>query len=325
MHMQTSSALAPPSNASFATRYSRWQRRYAPYLFISPFFILFAIFGLFPTLFSLFVSFQRWDPVSGLGGMKFTGIENYQYILTDTFFWKSLKNTVFIALISGIPQHLIAIPLAFVIHTSLKRVKSVVTAVYFSPYITSTAAIAIVFQTLYSEHNGVLNWALGGLNQVPLLGLLIPDEPIRWLGRSSLIPWSIAVLVIWRYTGWNVVLYLSGLQAIPPELYEAAEVDGASKYQQFRFITLPLLRPIAFFAVTLTIIGNMQLFAEPFLLVNRDGGASNAGLTSVMYLYKTAFTDLDMGLASAISWVLFAFIVILTILNNRLFRSGKAD
>jgi multiple sugar transport system permease protein len=171
----------------------------------------------------------------------------------------------------------------------------------------------------------VLNWALGVLNHVPLLGLLIPDEPIRWLGRAALIPWSIAVLVIWRYTGWNVVLYLSGLQAIPADLYEAAEVDGASRFQQFRFITLPLLRPIAFFAVTLTIIGNMQLFAEPFLLVNTDGGAGNAGLTSVMYLYKTAFTDLDMGLASAISWVLFAFIVILTIFNNRLFRSGKAD
>ncbi len=319
------SALAPPSSTRFEVRYSRWQRKYAPYLFISPFFILFAIFGLFPTLFSLFVSFQRWDAVSGLGGMKFTGIDNYQYVLTDTFFWRSLKNTVLIALLSGIPQHLIAIPLAFVIHTALKRVKSGVTAVYFSPYITSAAAIAVVFQTLYSERNGVLNWALGVLNHVPLLGLLIPDEPIRWLGRAALIPWSIAVLVIWRYTGWNVVLYLSGLQAIPADLYEAAEVDGASRFQQFRFITLPLLRPIAFFAVTLTIIGNMQLFAEPFLLVNTDGGAGNAGLTSVMYLYKTAFTDLDMGLASAISWVLFAFIVILTVFNNRLFRSGKAD
>jgi multiple sugar transport system permease protein len=124
------SALAPPSSSSFEVRYSRWQRKNAPYLFISPFFILFAIFGLFPTLFSLFVSFQRWDAVSGLGGMKFTGIDNYQYVLTDTFFWKSLKNTVFIALASGIPQHLIAIPLAFVIHTALKRVKSVLLTVH---------------------------------------------------------------------------------------------------------------------------------------------------------------------------------------------------
>ena len=318
------SSAAPPQTDSARYRWSRLQRQAAPYVFVSPFFILFLVFGLFPTLFSLYVAFQRWDPVTGLGGMRFTGLENFQYLLTDSFFWKALRTTVYIAIISGLPQHLIAIPLAYVIHRGLRRMQGFVTAVYFAPYITSVAAISMVFQTLYAN-SGVFNWVLSGLNSVPLLGLLIPDEPVRWLGREATIAPAIALLVIWRYTGWNVVLYLSGLQAIPRELYEAAQVDGANTWQQFRFITLPLLRPIAFFAVTLTIIGNMQLFVEPYLLVNQDGGVANAGRTIVMYLWKTAFVDLDMGLAAAMSWLLFAFIIVLTIVNNRIFRSARGD
>jgi multiple sugar transport system permease protein len=120
-------------------------------------------------------------------------------------------------------------------------------------------------------------------------------------------------------------LYLAAMQAIPVELFEAAAIDGANRWQQFRFITLPLVRPMAFYAVTLTIIGSMQLFLEPFTLVGQDGGANNAGRTTMMYLFKTAFTDLDFGLAAAISWVLFAIIIVMTIINNRIFRGGKAD
>ena len=119
---------------------------------------------------------------------------------------------------------------------------------------------------------------------------------------------------------------LAGLQAIPNELYEAAQVDGANRWHQFRFITLPLLRPIAFFAVTLTIIGNMQLFVEPYMLVNQDGGVNNSGLTAVLYLWKTAFVDLDMGYAAAMSWVLFVSIILLTWINNAIFgRAARGD
>jgi multiple sugar transport system permease protein len=307
-------------------RYAIWQRRYAPYLFISPFFILFAVFGLFPTLFSLYLSFTRWNPLDGLANIKFVGLENYQFLLTDdTLFRKSLINTAVLGVISGIPQHIIAIPLAFLLHTGLNRIKGFVTALYFAPYVTSVAAIAMVFGTLYSERSGLFNWALAQLHQIPLLGAAIPGDPIPWLGREVWIKPSIALLIAWRYTGWNTVLYLSAMQAVPMELFEAAAVDGASRWQQFRFITLPLLRPMAFYAVTLTIIGNMQIFVEPFLLVNRDGGVNNAGLTTVMYLYKTAFNDLDMGLAASISWVLFAIIIALTLINNRIFRGGRAD
>jgi multiple sugar transport system permease protein len=311
----------------FERSYTRWQRILAPYVFISPFFILFFIFGLFPMLFSIYVSLTSWDAVSGLGGMKFVGLDNYRFLFAeDTAFWNSVRQTAYIAVLSGLPQHLIAIPLAFVIHTQLKRMQGLVAAVYFAPFVTSVAAIAAVFGTLYSERNGVFNWfILEVLNKIPLLNSIIPDDPVKWLGNRHMVPISISILVIWRYTGWNTVLYLAGLQAIPKDLYEAAEVDGATRVQQFRYITLPLLRPTMFTAVTFTIIGNMQLFAEPFLLVNTSGGVANAGRTSALYLWDNAFNNLLFGDAATQTWVLFAIIIVFTVINNQIFARLRND
>jgi multiple sugar transport system permease protein len=312
---------------NFERFYNRWQRILAPYVFISPFFILFLIFGLFPMIFSIYVSLTSWDAISGLGGMKFVGLDNYRFLLLeDTAFWNSVRQTAYIALISGLPQHLIAIPLAFMIHTGMKKMQGFVTAIYFAPFVTSVAAIAAVFGTLYSERSGVLNWfMLEVLNKIPLLNTIVSDDPIRWLGDRHMIPISISILVIWRYTGWNTVLYLAGLQAISQDLYEAAEVDGATRFERFRYITLPLLRPTMFTAFTFTIIGNMQLFAEPFLLVNTSGGNANAGRTSVMYLWDNAFNNLLFGDAATQTWVLFAIIIILTIINNQIFARLRND
>lgn len=324
--MRSLSTAPPEPKTDRQMRWSKLQRRWAPYVFISPFFILFLVFGLYPTLFSLFISLHKWQPSDGWATWKFIGLQNYTFTLTDPWFWKSIYNTVWLGLVSGIPQHLIAIPLAFVIHTNLKRFKTFATAVYFLPYITSAVAIALIFGTLFSEHKGVINQVLAWLHQFPVLNWITPSEKINWLGRSAYIKLAIAIVVIWRYTGWNTLLYLSAIQAIPKELYEAAEVDGASRWQQFRFITLPLLRPMMFFAITLTIIGNMQLFEEPFVLTNGPGGGSdNAGMTATMYMYRTAFEWLDMGTAASISWLLFVFIGILTFVNQRIFgRSGLA-
>lgn len=294
--------------------YTRFQQRFAPYLFVSPFFILFAIFGLFPLIFSLFLAFHLWSPLDGVGNWKFVGFENFQLALGPTdMFWKSLKNTVWIGLLSGIPQHLVALPLAFVIHHSLRRFQGTLSTVLFLPYITNAVAIAIVFATLYSERLGILNY-LGGQ-----LGL----DPVRWLGDPNMVPYSVAAVVFWRYVGWNTVLYLSGLQAISEDVYEAATVDGANGWQKFWYITLPLLRPMMFYAFTLTIVGSMQLFEEPFMLLNDGGGSGGAGLTSAMHIFNTAFRDLDMGYASAMSWLLFLAIFAMSMLNNYLFsRDG---
>jgi len=298
----------------------RWNARTAaPYLFIAPFFLLFLVFGVFPLGFSIFLSLHQWDPAAGFSAMRWVGLENYQYALTDPWFQKSLYNTLWFALVSGLPQHLVALPLAYFINLRLKRSRNLMVGAYFVPYITSSVAIALIFSTLMSKDYGAINALLAELTRMPLLGTLVPVEPIDWLGNATYTKPAVAFVVFWRYLGWNLVLYLSALQVIEKDLYEAATLDGASSWQQFRFITLPLLRPMMFFAITLTIIGNLQLFEEPFILVDIEKGVAQSVMTTAIFMYRTAFSDGDFGTASAISWLLFLVIAILTWLNSRLF------
>jgi len=291
----------------------------APYVLISPFLLLFAVFGLFPLLFSLYLAFQVWEPTNGLQSMQFVGLENFIFAFEDEWFWKSLKNTGWLALASGVPQHLVAIPLAYFIHTSFKQLRNGVVGAYFLPYITSTVAIAIMFSSLLSTDYGLINVGLQAMGQVPGLGWLLPAEPIDWMGRPQNIKPAVAIIVFWRYVGFNVVLYLAALQTIPKDLYEAATMDGAGRFQQFWFITLPNLRPMIYFGVTLSVIGGLQLFEEPFILTGGRGGSDQAGMTSAMYFYRMAFDFNDFGAASAMSWMLFGVVVLLTWVTNRAF------
>ncbi|SMB80298.1 carbohydrate ABC transporter permease [Deinococcus hopiensis] len=325
MQARSYSARAAVERPSLQTRWNIFQRRAAPYFFISPFFILFLVFGLFPIVFLAYLSFQEWTPSAGLGTMKFVGWRNYTDNLTDPAFWSSLRNTVSLALLAGLPQHLIAIPLAFAINMGLRKLQGPLTAVYFVPYITSVVAISVTFFTLFSWQYGVVNAGLTALHHLPLIGGLFPAENINWLGERAFIQPAIAMVVVWRFTGWNVVLYLAGLQSISRDLYEAASVDGATRLQQFRFITLPLLRPMMFLAITLTIIGNLQLFEEPFILTNGTGGAGQQGTTAVMYMLRTYQNYGEAGIAAAMGWLLFVVIMVLTFINNRVFgREGVA-
>jgi multiple sugar transport system permease protein len=292
----------------------------APYLFLSPFVLLFAVFGVFPLLFSLVLAFQTWEPTSGLDAMRFVGFDNVLFALQDDWFWKSLKNTAWLALASGVPQHLVAIPLAYFIHSSFKRLRNAVVGAYFMPYITSTVAIAILFSSLFSTDFGLINAGLRAMAQVPVLGWLVPVEAIDWLNDPDRIKPAIAMIVFWRYVGFNVVLYLAALQTIPADIYEAATMDGAGRLQQFFFITLPSLKPMIFFGVTLSVIGGLQLFEEPFILTGGRGGSDQSGMTAAIYLYRMAFDFNDFGAASAMSWLLFILVALLTWLTNRAFR-----
>ena len=292
----------------------------APYVLLSPFLVLFAVFGVFPLLFSLYLAFQTWEPTSGLGAMQFVGIDNFVFSLQDDWFWKSLKNTAWLALASGVPQHLVAIPLAYFIHSSFKRLRNGVVGAYFMPYITSTVAIAILFSSLFSTDFGLINVGLQALSKVPVLGWLVPAEAIDWLNDPDRIKPAVAVIVFWRYVGFNVVLYLAALQTIPKDIYEAATMDGAGRLQQFFFITLPSLKPMIFFGVTLSVIGGLQLFEEPFILTGGRGGSDQSGMTTAIYLYRMAFDFNDFGAASAMSWLLFILVALLTWLTNRAFR-----
>lgn len=296
---------------------------WAPYVFISPFLVLFLIFGMFPLLFSLYLAFQVWEPTNGLHSMEFVGLGNFVFALQDEWFWKSLRNTGWLALASGIPQHLVAIPLAVFIHLSFTRLRNGVVGAYFLPYITSTVAIAIMFSSLFSTDYGLINQGLRAIAQIPGLGWFMPADNIDWMGNADNIKPAVAMIVFWRYVGFNVVLYLAALQTIPKDIYEAATMDGAGRFQQFWFITLPSLRPMIYFGVTLSVIGGLQLFEEPFILTGGRGGSDQAGMTTAIYLYRMAFDFNDFGAASAMSWLLFVVVVVLTWLTNRAFQPRK--
>ena len=286
----------------------------APYAFLSPFVVLFLVFGVFPLVFSLYLAFQSWEPTGGLKAMEYVGLANFSFALQDEWFWKSLKNTLWLAIAAGVPQHLVALPLAAFIHTSFKRLRDGVIAVYFLPYITSTVAIAIMFNALFSKDYGMINAPLA-----QWFGIAHVD----WLTNAQHIKPAIAFIVFWRYVGFNTVLYLAAMQTIPGELYEAATLDGAGRLKQFFHITLPSIKPMIFFGVTLSVIGGLQLFEEPFILTGGRGGPQQAAMTSAVYLFREAFDFNDFGGASAMSWLLFVVVALLTWITNLAFRQRK--
>lgn len=302
----------------------RLSPEWAPYVFISPFVLLFAVFGIFPLVFSFYLAFQAWEPTAGMAAMEYVGWENFQFALEDEWFWKSLKNTAWLALAGGVPQHVVAIPLAFFIHSSYKRWRNAVVGVYFLPYITSTVAISMMFGSLFSTDYGVINQAIHFIGNLPGLSWLLPAQPIDWLNQAENVKPAVTMVVFWRFVGFNTVLYLAALQTIPADIYEAATMDGASRWQQFWFITLPSLKPMIYFGVTLSVIGGLQLFEEPFILTGGRGGTDQAGMTTAMYMYRTAFEFNDFGTASAMSWLLFVFVALLTWLTNQAFKDKHA-
>jgi multiple sugar transport system permease protein len=286
-------------------------------VFLAPFLLLFAVFGLFPIVFSLYMSVHEWDPVQGLGSARFVGLDNFVFVLGDDWFRSSLGTTLLLAVLSGIPQHLVAIPLACFIDAQARRTRDLLAAIYFLPYITSTVAVAIMFTALLSRDFGMVNLVIDSLSKLPLVGPLLPQGPIDWINDPDRLVPAVSMVVFWRFVGFNTLLYLAALQAVPRELYEAARLDGASTAQRFRFITLPMLKPVMFFAVTLSVIGGMQLFEEPFILSGGNGGVDQAVLTTAIYLYRSAFEFSDFGAASAMSWLLFVLMAALTALLRR--------
>ncbi len=242
-----------------------WKHR-AVYTAISPFYILFAVFGIFPILFSLYLSFQKWD---GIGEMSYNGFNNYQYMFTDPQFWQAVGNTFVIWIYSTIPMLFFALVIAFLLNSAFLRFRTFYRIAFFMPNVTSIVAVAIIFGTLFANKYGLLNFVLTSLGM----------KAVQWLNFPFGIQLAIASMVIWRWTGYNAIIYLAGLQSISGTLYEAARIDGASTLQSFFKITIPLLRPVILFTVITSTIGGMQLFTEPQVLVGNDGGVGNSGLT----------------------------------------------
>jgi lactose/L-arabinose transport system permease protein len=285
-------------------------RHWMDYLFIAPFFVAFAVFSLYPLLWALQLSFSRWR---GFGPMTFVGLENYRVVLKDPYILQALVNTLqfaYILLPTGI---FLAIMLAVFLNIKDLHGRGVFRLIYFLPYITSTVIVAIVFTQLFDDQMG---WVNRGLEFVGL-------EPVRWLrGDPWAAKWVVIMLTHWGGIGYNVLLFLGGLQGIEHELYEAARIDGANEWQIFWRITLPLLYPIIFFLIVIATIGLMNMFNQPFMLTN--GGPRGETTTLMLRLYELGIGGQRYGDASAFGILVGLLVIVISIIQIRLLRRREA-
>ena len=310
--MTTLTRVPGPVRSRAPRQRRRW--KYLPhYLAVSPFFVLFAVFGLYPVLYSLFLALQRWD---GVGPMQFVGLSNFQFLATDPLFWNAMGNTLIIWVMSTIPMTALALLIAVGLHSSI-RFKGVFRVAYFLPNVTSVVAMSLVFGSIFSSEFGILNWFFG----------LVGIDPVSWLTDPWAIRVAISIMIVWRWVGYNAIIFLAGLQALPTDVYEAARVDGAGPVRTFFRITLPLLRPVLLFSVVMSAISGLQIFTESQVLLGNRGGPDEAGLTMVLYFYDQSFVHSDFGYGAAIAWGIFVVVVLFAILNWRLIQRpgfGKA-
>jgi multiple sugar transport system permease protein len=286
------------------------RRQLEGWSFSAPFVALFIAFWLLPIVASLLLSFTDFgisdlrDPL----GASFIGLDNYSELVHDDVFWKSVKNTAYFVIV-GVPLTIgIGLAVAVALNHAALKLKGLFRVAYFLPVVTSIVAVAVIWRYLYNPDVGVINRLLD------LVGIAGPN----WLGDPNLAMPSIIALGIWRNFGFDVVIFLAALQAIDPSLHEAARTDGATAWQDFRRVTLPLLRPALLFLTVITTIGFLQVFEEPFVMTK--GGPLNSTLTVSQYVYKEGFNFFHLGYASAVSYVLMAVIVLLAVVQFRLLR-----
>jgi len=284
-------------------RLSRWDVRLSPYLYISPFFILFGLVGLFPLLYTAWVSLHDWNLIGGQG--DFVGVENYATVLGQPYFWSSLRNTFSIFLLSSVPQVILAIGIAAFLDYNL-RAKTLWRMGVLLPYVVAPVAVALIFSNLFGDRFGLINDLLG------TLGI----DPIRW--HVDIVPshLAIATMVNFRWTGYNALIFLAAMQAVPRDYYEAAIIDGANRLRTFWSITIPLLRPVIIFIIITSTIGGLQIFDEPRLFDQAgQGGANRQWQTLTLYIYELGWGQRNFGRASAVAWLLFLIILVIAVLN----------
>jgi cellobiose transport system permease protein len=291
-------------------RLSKLDNKLSPYLFVAPFFVLFGAVGLFPLLYTAYVSLFDWD--LGADDPKFLGLENYRTLFTDGQFWNALFNTFSIFLLSSVPQVIVAVVLAALLSANL-RARTMWRMGVLLPYVASLVALTIIFGNLFGPQFGLVNSVLTTVG--------IP--PIDWQANTFGSHVAIASMVNWRWTGYNALIVLAAMLAIPRDLYEAAVVDGAGPVRQFFSITLPMLKPTLIFVIVTSTIGGLQIFTEPKLYdpsAGSGGGAEHQYQTVVLYMYQSAFQQLNLGYAAAIAWTLFLVVIAVAGLNFWLTR-----
>jgi multiple sugar transport system permease protein len=276
-------------------------RNWKPYLLIAPYLLHLALFVAFPVVFSIALTFHRWNIIAP---MEFTGLDNYAHLFQDRLFWKAILNTLQFLLIHIPLQVVAALTLAYLLNQSI-RAKGFFRAAFFLPVVISGVVVTIIWQQLFGLDTGLLNRLLASLG----LGR------VEWLSNPSIAIVSIAIMATWKNVGLYVILFLVGLQTVPRTYYEAAEVEGANNWQQFRYITLPAINPTIFMVVILSTIGGFSLFIEPYIMT--DGGPLNSTLSAMLYIYKQAFGYYHMGYSATLGLFFAMLIMAVVALQKR--------
>jgi len=303
----------PPRNTD---RRSRWRNtrgrldvKLSPYLYISPFFILFAVVGLFPLVYTAYVSVHDWHLIGGQGA--FVGFQNFTDVVAQPRFGTALRNTFSIFLLSSVPQVLMAIVIAAVLDANL-RAKTFWRMGVLVPYVVAPVAVALIFSRLFADQAGMINSLLGEIG----IGT------IRWHADPLSSHIAIASMVNFRWTGYNTLIFLAAMQAVPRDLYEAAVLDGANRVRQFFSVTVPMLRPTIIFVVITSTIGGLQIFDEPRMFDQLgQGGADRQWMTVTMFLYELGWgAQKSFGRAAAVAWILFLIILVIGAINFSITR-----
>lgn len=287
-----------------SVRWQRFKARATPYVFIAPNLVLFSVFIFFPLFYAFFISFHEWSLIDT---PLYTGTENYERLLSDRQFWQALGNTVLYSL-ATVPTSL---GLGLAVAIGLNRelfARTLLRSAFFLPVVISSVATAVISAWLFNDNYGVINAILGHL------GL----RPIAWLSTTRWALPSIIITTLWTRIGFCMVVYLAALQSISPSYYEAARIDGATRWQQFRYVTWPLLRPTTFLLLILNVIHSFQVFDLIFVMTGGGPGFSTTML--VQYIYQAAFVTSEMGYASAMGVVLFALVLVFTLIQWRVNR-----
>jgi len=285
------------------------RRRANPaWLFVAPALGAIALFLFVPVFASLLLSFTDFDiyAVADLRNLRFVGFANYQTLLAEPLFWQALRNTLYFVAVGGPLSVAASLAAALLVNARLARWRPLFRTAFFLPVVTTLVAIAVVWRYLYHPRIGLINQLLAGFGVAP----------IDWLGDPRWAMPAIIAMSIWKNFGFNMVIFVAGLQAIPERLYEAASLDGAGPWRQFRYVTLPMLAPTALFVAVMTMIGGFQLFAEPYVMT--QGGPSNRTLSVVLLMFQEGFRFWNMGYAAAIAFVLFAILLAGTALQLKL-------
>lgn len=302
-----------PKRIGFGRSLSSWDLKISPYLYISPFFLLFIVVGIFPIGYTAIISFMDWDLIRGTG--EFIGFGQYEWILANPKFWVALRNTFSIFLLSSVPQLIAAVFIAALLDQNI-RAKTFWRMGVLLPYVMAPVAVALIFSNMFGDQYGIVNTWLGSIG----------IEPIKWHSDAFASHIAIATMVNFRWTGYNTLILLAAMQAIPRDYYEAATVDGAGKVRQFFSITLPSLRPTLIFVIITSTIGGLQIFDEPRMYDQYGtGGANSQWLTITLWLYNIGWGEWNFGRAAALAWILFIIVLVIGLINLLVTRSLVRD